>query len=67
MTVSVLFGQTPKLVVQTNVFAPLLKPVTPDVPIVGVVTVDVPVNIDQVPKPIAGFTPFKLAVGVQTV
>ncbi len=47
--------------------APLLNPVTPDVAEVGVVTADVPVNIDQVPKPIAGLIPNKLAVDVQTV
>jgi len=46
--------------------APLLSPVTPDVPIVGVVMEEVPVNIDQVPNPIAGFTAFNVAVDEQT-
>ena len=47
--------------------APLLNPITPDVPIVGVVTDEVPVNIDHIPKPIEGLFPVKLVVGVQIV
>ena len=57
----------PLVIVHTKVFTPMLKPVTPDVGLVGVVTVAVPAVTVHAPVPIAGVFAAKVAVGLQMV
>ena len=64
---SVLGGQVPLLIVHTNVFTPVVKPVTPDVGLVGVVTVAVPAVTVQAPVPTVGILPASVAVAEQIV
>ena len=54
--------QTPLVIVQRNVFTPIVKPVTPDVGDVGVVTVAPPVMTVHAPIPIPGALPASVAV-----
>ena len=67
VTVSFDAGQTPLLIVQTNVFAPTVSPVTPDVGSLGVVTVALPAMTVQAPVPTVGVLPASVAVVEQTV
>ena len=64
---SALGVQVPLLIVHTNVFTPVVKPVTPEVGEVGVVTVAVPAVTVQTPVPITGVFAAKVAVGEQIV
>ena len=64
---SVLGVQVPLLIVQTNVFTPVVKPVTPDVGEVGVVTTPVPAVTVHAPVPIAGVLAASVAVAEQIV
>ena len=67
MIASVLGGQVPLVMVQVNVFTPVLNPVTPLVGLVGVVTVAVPAVTVHVPVPTTGVFANKVAVGEQIV
>jgi hypothetical protein len=67
MTVSLDDGQVPLLIVQTNVFAPTLNPVTPDAGLDGVVTDAPPPATVQIPLPTAGVLPANVAACAQTV
>ena len=64
---SVLGGQVPFVIVHTNVFTPVVKPVTPEVGLVGVVTAPVPAVTVQSPVPIAGVLAARVDVGEQIV
>ena len=64
---SVLGVQVPLLIVQVNVFTPVVKPVTPDVGEPGVVTVAVPAVTVQTPVPITGVFAAKVDVALQIV
>ena len=65
--VSVLGVQVPLVIVQTNVFTPVVKPVTPLVGLDGVVTVAVPAVTVQSPVPTVGALAANVAVGEQIV
>ena len=67
MIASVLGVQVPFVIVQVNVFTPVVKPVTPLVGFVGVVTVAVPAVTVQIPVPITGVFAAKVAVALQIV
>ena len=64
---SVLGGHVALLIVQVKVFTPVVKPVTPDVGLVGLVTVAVPAVTVQSPVPTIGALAAKVAVGEQIV
>ena len=64
---SVLGVQVPLLIVHTNVFTPVVKPVTPLVGELGVVTVAVPAVTVHTPVPITGVFAAKVAVALQIV
>ena len=67
VTVSAEEPHDPLLIVQTNVFAPTLNPVTPDVGLPGVVTVALPAMTVHVPVPLVGVLPANVAVDAHTV
>ena len=67
MIASLLGVHVPLLIVQVNVFTPVVKPVTPDVGLVGVVTVAVPAVTVQTPVPIIGVFAAKVDVALQIV
>ena len=67
MIASVLGAQVPLVIVQVKVFTPVLKPVTPEVGLVGVVTTPVPAVTVHNPVPTAGMLAAKVAVGLQIV
>ena len=62
MIASVLGVQVPLVMVHTNVFTPVVKPVTPLVGLVGVVTVAVPAVTVQDPVPTTGALAAKVDV-----
>ena len=64
---SVLGGQVPFVIVHTNVFTPVVKPVTPELGLVGVVTVAVPAVTVQSPVPIVGTFAANVAVAEHIV
>ena len=64
---SVLGVQVPLLIVHVKVFTPVLKPVTPLVGLVGVVTTPVPAVTVHAPVPTTGVLAAKVAVGLQMV
>ena len=64
---SVLGGQVPLVIVHTNVFTPVLKPVTPDVGLLGTVTTPVPAVNVHAPVPVVGVFAAKVAVAEQMV
>ena len=64
---SVLGGQVPLVIVHTKVFTPVVNPVTPDVGLVGVVTVAVPAVTVHSPVPTVGALAAKVAVAAQIV
>ena len=57
---------TPLEIVQRKVFTPKLKPVTPDVGDVGVVTTPVPAITVHAPVPTVGVFPASVAIVVQS-
>ena len=67
VTVSVVEGQVPLDIVQTNVLMPLLMPVMPQIGDDGDVNVPVPTIAVQRPVPMAGVFPFKVEVAAQMV
>ena len=67
MIASVLGVQVPLLIVHTKVFTPVVKPVTPLVGLVGVVTAPVPAVTVQSPVPTVGVFAAKVAVELQMV
>ena len=64
---SALGVQVPLLIVHTKVFTPVVKPVTPEVGDVGVVTVAVPAVTVHAPLPTVGAFAAKVAVALQMV
>ena len=64
---SVLGGHVPLLIVQVKVFTPVVNPVTPDVGLVGLVTVAVPAVTVHAPVPTVGALAARVAVGLQIV
>ena len=62
-----LSGQVPFVIVHTNVFTPVVKPVTPDVGDVGVVTAAVPAVTVHTPVPTVGVFAAKVAVAEHIV
>ena len=64
---SALGGHVPLLIVQVKVFTPVVNPVTPDVGLVGVVTVAVPAVTVHAPVPTVGAFAAKVAFGEQIV
>ena len=64
---SVLGEQVPFVMVQVNVFTPVLNPVTPLVGLVGVVTTPVPAVTVHAPVPTTGAFAAKVAVAEQIV
>ena len=64
---SALGGQVPFVIVHTKVFTPVVKPVTPLVGLVGVVTDPVPAVTVHSPVPTVGVFAAKVAVGEQIV
>ena len=67
MISSVLGVHVPLVMVQVKVFTPVVKPVTPLVGLVGVVTTPVPAVTVHKPVPTAGVFAAKVAVGLQMV
>ena len=67
MIASVLGVQVPFVIVQVKVFTPVVNPVTPDVGLVGVVTVAVPAVTVHKPVPVAGVLAAKVDVALQIV
>jgi hypothetical protein len=67
VTVSLDGGQLRLLIVQTNVLAPTLRPVTADEGSPGVVTFALPARTVHVPEPTVGELPANVAVVEQTV
>ena len=67
MIASVLGVQVPLLIVHTKVFTPVVKPVTPLVGELGVVTVAVPAVTVHTPVPTVGAFAAKVPVGEQIV
>ena len=67
ITVSFDDGHEPLLIVHTNVFAPTLRPVTPDAGLPGVVTDAPPPTTVHVPVPTEAVFPASVAVDAQTV
>ena len=67
MIASVLGVQVPLLIVQVNVFTPVVKPVTPLVGLVGVVTVAVPAVTVQSPVPTVGIFAASVAMAEHIV
>ncbi len=64
---SVLGVHVPLVIVQTNVFTPVVNPVTPLVGELGVVTTPVPAVTVQAPVPTTGVLAASVAVGEQIV
>ena len=67
LIVSVLAAQVPLVIVHTNVFTPVVKPVTPLLGLFAVVTTPVPAITVQAPVPMVGVLAAKVAVGAQIV
>ena len=67
LIVSVLAAQVPLVMVHTKVFTPVVKPVTPLLGSLAVVTTPVPAITVQAPVPMVGVLAAKVAVGAQIV
>jgi hypothetical protein len=67
VTLSEEAGHDPLLIVQTNVLAPTLRPVTPDAGLPGAVTAPVPAITVHVPVPTVAVFPASVVAVEQTV
>ena len=67
LMVSVLAAQVPLVIVHTKVFTPVVKPVTPLLGLLVLVTTPVPAITVQAPVPTTGVLAAKVAVGAQIV
>ncbi len=67
LIVSVLAAQVPFVIVQTKVFVPVVKPVTPLLGSLAVVTAPVPAITVHAPVPTVGVFAASVAVGAQIV
>ena len=67
LIVSVLAAQVPFVMVHTKVFTPVVKPVTPLLGLLVLVTTPVPAITVQAPVPMVGVLAAKVAVGAQIV
>ena len=67
LMVSVLAAQVPFVMVHTKVFTPVVKPVTPLLGLLVLVTTPVPAITVQAPVPTVGVLAAKVAVGAQIV
>ncbi|HEY6190913.1 MAG TPA: hypothetical protein VI215_01155 [Bacteroidota bacterium] len=67
VTLSLEGGHDPLVTVQTKVFVPTDRPVTPEVGSAGVVTLPVPASTVHAPVPTEGVLPARVAVVEQTV
>ena len=67
LIVSVLAAQVPLLIVHTNVFTPVVKPVTPLLGLFVVVTTPVPAITVQAPVPMVGVLAASVAMAEQIV
>ena len=67
LIVSVLAAQVPFVIVHTNVFTPVVNPVTPLFGSLAVVTTPVPAITVQAPVPTVGVLAASVAVGAQIV
>ena len=67
ITLSAEGAQVPLLIVQRNVLAPIPRPVTVLVGLVGVVIVPVPLTKVQTPLPLTAVLPANVALGPHTV
>ena len=64
---SILGVQVPFVIVQVNVFTPVVNPVTPLVGLAGVITTPLPAVTVQTPVPTVGVLAASVAVGLQIV
>ena len=64
---SLLGAHVPLVMVHTNVFTPVVNPVTPLVGLLGVVTVAVPAVTVHAPVPVVGVLAASVAVAAQIV
>ena len=68
MVIASAFGvHVPFVIVQVKVFTPVVRPVTPDVGLVGTVTTPVPAVTVHAPVPTVGVFAARVAVGLQIV
>ena len=67
VTVSLEGEQGGFVIVQTNVFCPTLRPVTPEVGKLGVVTVEPPAITVHAPVPVVGVLPPSVAENPHTL
>ena len=67
VTVSLDDGHVPFVIVHTNVFTPSVKPVTPEVGELDVVTVALPAMTVHAPVPTDGVLPANVAIVAHTV
>jgi len=67
VTVSLVDGHVPLLIVHTKELAPILNAVTPEVGLPGVVTDALPAIMVHAPVPTVGVFPARVAVVAQTV
>ena len=67
LMVSVLAAQVPFVMVHTKVFTPVVKPVTPLLGLLAVVTTPVPAITVQAPVPITGVLAASVAMAEQIV
>ena len=67
LIVSVLAAQVPFVMVHTKVFTPVVKPVTPLLGLLVLVTTPVPAITVQAPVPMVGVLAARVAVGAQIV
>jgi hypothetical protein len=65
LTVELVEGQVPLEIVHTNVFVPVISPVTIELLRVGVVTVEVPVITVHIPVPKSGILAAKAVESLQ--
>jgi hypothetical protein len=67
LMVSLVVAHTPLLIIHSNKFEPTLNPVTPEAGSAGIVTLAPPESTTQVPVPVEGTFPARVADVEQTV